>query len=148
MQNTHPYTNYKKPFKSPPNKLRESCLSPKIQNKITRYIVTKPWEGSLREGAAKRSLIAEQKRICKNRLRLPHRTAFWVGYMPKRRHHFHRINTPSCASEQAALAQRAIGRRGSLRGNPLNVLFLRSFFYTSKKSAFPEGKKKKFNIGS
>ena len=26
---------------------------------------------------------------------------------------------------------------------PLNVLFLRSFFYTSKKSAFPEGKKRK-----
>ena len=74
-------------------------------------------------GAAKRSLIAEQKRICKNRLRLPHRTAFWVGYMPKRRHGFRCTKSPSRASEQAALGQRAIGRRGSLRGNPLNVLF-------------------------
>ena len=57
------------------------------------------------------------------KLRLPHRTAFWVGYMPKRRNGFRCTKSPSCASEQAARAQRAIGRRGSLWGNPLNVFF-------------------------
>ena len=31
---------------------------------------------------------------------------------------------------------------------PLNVLFLRSFFYTSKKSAFPEGEKRKKSISA